>query len=45
MIPINDLKENFPKDEAILRCKLAALYRLVDRHNLTYGIYNHITVI
>jgi hypothetical protein len=26
------------------RCKLAALYRLVDLHGWTQGIYNHITV-
>jgi adducin len=44
VIPINDLKDDVPKDEAITRCKLASLYRIVDRYNLTYGIYNHITV-
>jgi hypothetical protein len=44
-IPINDLPANFPnKEEGILRCKLASLYRLVDRYGLTYGIYNHISV-
>jgi hypothetical protein len=29
---------------AVCRCKLAALYRLVDLHGWTQGIYNHITV-
>ena len=28
----------------VYRCKLAAVYRLVDLHGWTQGIYNHITV-
>lgn len=44
IIPINDLNREPINEEEILRCKLASLYRLVDRYNLTYGIYNHISV-
>ncbi len=45
VIPINDLPADFPnKEEAVLRCKLAGLYRLIDRYGHTYGIYNHISV-
>jgi adducin len=44
IIPINDLNREAKTEEELLRCKLASLYRLVDRYNLTYGIYNHISV-
>lgn len=48
VIPINDIKGvDFPsyvKGEKILRCKLAALYRLVDLFGWSQSIYNHITV-
>lgn len=48
VIPINDMKGvDFPgyvKGEKILRCKLAALYRLVDLFGWSQSIYNHITV-
>ena len=45
-VPIADLKgnENYPKEERILRNKLASLYRLVDLFQWSQGIYNHITV-
>jgi len=43
--PINDLKNyNFENHESIMRCKLSALYRLVDLHGWSQSIYNHITV-
>jgi len=49
VIPINDIKgSDFPsyvKGERIIRCKLAALYRLVDLFGWSQSIYNHITVI
>lgn len=48
VIPINDIKgSDFPsyvKGEKIMRCKLAALYRLVDLFGWSQSIYNHITV-
>jgi len=48
VIPINDIRgTDFPgyvKGEKILRCKLAALYRLVDIFGWSQSIYNHITV-
>ncbi|KAK2705779.1 hypothetical protein QYM36_015964 [Artemia franciscana] len=48
IIPINDIKGPeslfYIKGEKMLRCKLAALYRLVDLHGWTQSIYNHITV-
>jgi len=47
VIPINDIRGmesfNFVKGEKLLRCKLAAVYRLIDIHGWTQGIYNHIT--
>ncbi|KAG0728377.1 Protein hu-li tai shao [Chionoecetes opilio] len=47
VIPINDIRGmeslNFVKGEKLLRCKLAALYRLIDMHGWTQNIYNHIT--
>lgn len=43
--PINDLKNySFENHESIMRCKLSALYRLVDLHGWSQSIYNHITV-
>jgi len=46
-MPINDIRGidsmMYAKGEKQLRCKLAALYRLVDLHGWTQGIYNHIT--
>jgi adducin len=49
VIPINDIKGvDFPsyvKGEKIIRCKLAALYRLVDLFGWSQSIYNHITVL
>ena len=48
VIPINDIKggefPNYIKGEKIIRCKLAALYRLVDLFGWSQAIYNHITV-
>lgn len=48
VIPINDIRggdlPGYAKGEKILRCKLAALYRLVDMFGWSQSIYNHITV-
>lgn len=48
-IAINDIRGvdglGFAKGEKLLRCKLAAVYRLVDLNGWSAGIYNHITVI
>merc|ERR1711976_1118943 len=47
VIPINDIRGlegmSYTKHEKLLRCKLAAAYRLVDMFGWTQGIYNHIT--
>merc|ERR1719427_319944 len=47
VVPINDIRGIdsmvYAKGEKLLRCKLAAVYRLVDQHGWTQGIYNHIT--
>merc|ERR1740119_41034 len=47
VIPINDIRglESmiYAKGEKQLRCKLAAVYRLIDLHGWTQGIYNHVT--
>lgn len=47
-IPVNDIRGvdayGHTKAEKILRCKLAACYRLVDLFGWTHGIYNHISV-
>ncbi|XP_035824176.1 nervous system adducin isoform X6 [Aplysia californica] len=47
VIPINDLRGveslGFAKGEKLLRCKLAALYRLMDLCGWSHGIYNHIS--
>lgn len=34
----------YTKGEKVLRCKLAAVYRLMDLYGWTQGIHNHITV-
>jgi len=48
VIPINDIRGlegmSYKKDEKLLRCKLAAVYRLVDMYGWTQSIYNHISV-
>lgn len=48
VIPINDIRGlegmNYSKSEKILRCKLAAVYRLIDMYGWTQSIYNHVTV-
>ncbi|XP_061194287.1 alpha-adducin-like isoform X3 [Saccostrea echinata] len=48
VIPINDIKGTeglgYSKGEKLLRCKLAACYRLVDMYGWGHGIYNHISV-
>ncbi|CAH1784017.1 unnamed protein product [Owenia fusiformis] len=48
IVPVNDIKgqdaKYYNKGERLLRCKLAATYRLVDLYGWTHGIYNHITV-
>jgi len=47
VIPVNDIRAlesvHYAKGEKFLRCKLASVYRLVDQHGWTQGIYNHIT--
>ena len=48
VVPINDIRGIdsmvYAKGEKVLRCKLAAVYRLIDLHGWTQGIYNHVTV-
>lgn len=48
IIPINDIRGvesmGYSKGEKILRCKLAALFRLVDLFGWSKGINNDITV-
>ncbi|KAF2362529.1 Class II aldolase/adducin N-terminal [Trinorchestia longiramus] len=48
MCPINDLRGleglTYAKGEKLLRCKLAALYRLIDMYGWSQNIYNHISV-
>lgn len=47
VIPISDIKGSeamgYTKGEKLLRCKLAACYRLVDMNGWGHGIYNHIS--
>lgn len=47
-IPINDIRGvdafHYAKGEKLLRCKLAAVYRLVDLYGWSQLIYNHISV-
>jgi adducin len=48
VIPINDIRgvDNiaYAKGEKMMRCKLAALYRIVDLYGWSQNIYNHITL-
>lgn len=48
IIPINDLRgallDRYTVAECQARCKLASLYRVIDRMGLTEMIYNHISV-
>lgn len=48
VVPINDIRGvesmGYAKGEKILRCKLAAVYRLIDLYGWAQSIYNHITV-
>ena len=48
VIPINDIRgvDNiaYAKGEKLLRCKLAALYRIIDLFGWSQNIYNHITL-
>eukprot|EP00106_Octopus_bimaculoides_P018485 XP_014785927.1 PREDICTED: protein hu-li tai shao-like isoform X3 [Octopus bimaculoides] len=47
VIPILDIRGmeslGYSRQEKILRCKLAACYRLIDFFGWSHGIYNHIT--
>merc|ERR1719361_1230082 len=47
-LPINDIRGlegmSYTKNEKLLRCKLAAVYRLIDIFGWTQNIYNHVTV-
>lgn len=47
VIPINDIRGieamGYAKGEKILRCKLAALYRLIDLYGWAHGSNTHIT--
>lgn len=47
-VPVNDIRGvdgfRYEKGEKVIRCKLAAVYRLVDLYGWSAGIYNHITV-
>jgi len=47
VIPINDIRGlesmAYAKGEKQMRCKLAAVYRLIDIHGWTQSIYNHVS--
>lgn len=47
IIPINDIRGidslKYDKAEKLIRCKVAAVYRLVDIHGWSQNIYNHIS--
>uniref|UniRef100_A0A6G1SPR7 Protein hu-li tai shao n=1 Tax=Aceria tosichella TaxID=561515 RepID=A0A6G1SPR7_9ACAR len=47
IIPINDIRGidcvKYDKVEKLIRCKVAAVYRLVDLHGWSQNIYNHIS--
>merc|ERR1719259_1175077 len=47
-LPINDIRGlegmSYTKQEKLPRCKLAAVYRLIDLFGWTQSIYNHVTV-
>lgn len=49
VLPINDIRgvENmsYAKGEKIIRCKLAAVFRLMDLFGWSQGIYNQVSVI
>ena len=49
VIPIDDIGDVEPPGyvpgEKELRCKLAALYRLMDHFGWTQAVFNHITVL
>lgn len=48
VMPIADIRGSdsmrYAKGEKLLRCKLAALYRIIDLKDWSQGIYNHITI-
>ncbi|XP_054709624.1 protein hu-li tai shao-like isoform X2 [Uloborus diversus] len=48
VIPINDIRGvdgiRYTKLEKLLRCKLSAVYRLIDLYGWSENIYNHVTV-
>ncbi len=48
VIPINDLhgvnSDKYSSGEKHARCKLASLYRVIERMGWTFEIYNHISV-
>lgn len=48
VLPINDIRGvegmGYTKQEKLLRCKLASVYRLIDLYGWTQNIYNHVTV-
>jgi adducin len=47
IIPINDIRGvdslKYDKAEKLIRCKVAATYRLIDLHGWSQNIYNHIS--
>jgi len=47
VVPVNDIRGidsmKYAKGEKVLRCKLAAVYRLIELRGWTQGIYNHVT--
>lgn len=49
VVPINDIRGvesmGYAKGEKIIRCKLAAVFRLIDLYGWTQGIYNQVSVI
>lgn len=49
MVPINDIRGvesmSYAKGEKVVRCKLAAVFRLIDLYGWTQGIYNQVSVI
>lgn len=48
VVPINDIRGvesmGYAKGEKIIRCKLAAVFRLMDLYGWTQGIYNQVSV-
>lgn len=49
VVPINDIRGvesmSYAKGEKVVRCKLAAVFRLIDLYGWTQGIYNQVSVI